>query len=239
MNDRMIKGKDLQLEIIWNPSICGELFNCLASAENWTRQDLKEGEVEPRSGNVQLSDCLGEFKVTETLDEDNKWYCSKCKDHVIANKTLELYRTPPILIITLKRFKTGRSKYGFGVGGSKLETQVDFPLDGLDMGDYVLCQEQRRENKLIYDCFAVSNHFGNVGFGHYTAFGKSSTNNKWYNFDDSHVSPCREPTDVITNSAYSLFYRLRGYCDLNKPDFEKMSLKPTEDYMKSVANQKK
>ena len=56
---------------------------------------------------VTLTNCLREFKITETLDEDNKWYCSECKDHVIADKTMELYRSPPIMIITLKRFKTG------------------------------------------------------------------------------------------------------------------------------------
>jgi len=140
---------------------------------------------------VKLADCLREFKITETLDEDNKWFCSICKEHVLANKTMELYRTPPILIITLKRFKIGKQKYGFAIGGSKLDTLVDFPLEGLDMREYVLCSEQRQQNKLIYDCFAVSNHFGTVGFGHYTAFGKSVTDDKWYNFDDSCVSPCR------------------------------------------------
>jgi len=71
---------------------------------------------------VLLSDCLREFKITEKLDEDNKWYCNMCKEHVIATKTMEVYRTPPILIITLKRFKMGKSKYGFSVGGSKLDT---------------------------------------------------------------------------------------------------------------------
>ncbi len=40
----------------------------------------------------------------------------------------------------------------------------------------------------MYDLYAVSNHFGNVGYGHYTAYGKNPDNNKWYNFDDSSVS---------------------------------------------------
>lgn len=40
---------------------------------------------------------------------------------------------------------------------------------------------------MIYDCYAVSNHFGNMGFGHYTAFAKSSRDDKWYEFDDSRV----------------------------------------------------
>ena len=56
----------------------------------------------------------------------------------------------------------------YGGGGGKLDTFVDFPLDGLDMSPFVMSQGK----PLIYDCFAVSNHFGNVGFGHYTAFAK-------------------------------------------------------------------
>ena len=41
---------------------------------------------------------------------------------------------------------------------------------------------------MIYDCYAVSNHFGNMGFGHYTAFAKNPLTDKWYEFDDSRVS---------------------------------------------------
>jgi ubiquitin carboxyl-terminal hydrolase 4/11/15 len=72
-----------------------------------------------------LTDCLKEFKQTELLDEDNKWYCNKCKDHVQATKTLEIFRVPRILVISLKRFKTSRSKYGYGgmgLSGQKLDT---------------------------------------------------------------------------------------------------------------------
>mgnify|MGYP003695078617 CR=1 FL=1 len=69
----------------------------------------------------------------------------------------------------MKRFKTGRSKWGFS-GGQKLDTLVDFPLEGLDMAPYVLSKTQKNSN-LIYDCYAVSNHYGSVGFGHYTAYG--------------------------------------------------------------------
>lgn len=50
---------------------------------------------------------------------------------------MELFKVPRVMIITLKRFKTGRSKYGFG-GGQKIDTMVDFPLEGLDMSPYVL-----------------------------------------------------------------------------------------------------
>ena len=93
---------------------------------------------------------------------------------------MELHQVPRILIITLKRFKQTRSRYGgmgFGdmgmfSGGEKLDTLVDFPLEGLDMSPYVRSESQRAQESLIYDCFAVSHHFGGTGGGHYTAYAK-------------------------------------------------------------------
>ena len=58
-----------------------------------------------------------------------------------ATKTLELYRVPRVLIISLKRFETRRSRYGYGGVGAKIETLVEFPLEGLDMKPYVLMPE--------------------------------------------------------------------------------------------------
>ena len=43
-----------------------------------------------------------------------------------------------MLIISLKRFKQSKSKYAWGGGGKKLDTLVNFPLEGLDMSPYVL-----------------------------------------------------------------------------------------------------
>ena len=105
-----------------------------------------------------------------------------------ATKTLEIYRVPRIMIISLKRFKTSRNKYGFG-GGQKIDTLVEFPLTGLDTRPFVLMPDQKNSENLIYDCFGISNHFGSVGFGHYTAYAKNPIDNTWYNFDDSSVSP--------------------------------------------------
>lgn len=57
------------------------------------------------SSEITLDNCLREFKQSEQLDEDNMWYCNKCKEHVRATKTLELFKVPRILIISLKRFR--------------------------------------------------------------------------------------------------------------------------------------
>lgn len=101
--------------MLWHNEINKSLFDHLATAFKF---ESKEGsEAENDDSNVSLIDCLREFKKPELLDEDNKWYCNKCKDHVQATKTLEIYKVPPVMIVSLKRFRTGRSRFG---GGQKI-----------------------------------------------------------------------------------------------------------------------
>lgn len=95
--------------------------------------------------------------------------------------------------MSLKRFKQDKqrnvgyySMFSGGGGGQKIDEHVDFPLEGLDMRKYMANNAQTDES-LIYDCYAVSNHFGNMGFGHYTAFAVNPMNGKWYEYDDSNV----------------------------------------------------
>jgi ubiquitin carboxyl-terminal hydrolase 4/11/15 len=101
------------------------------------------------------------------------------------------------------------------------------------MRDYVLCGEQKQNGKLIYDCFAVSNHMGGVGGGHYTAYGMNVTDNEWYSFNDSSCSKVNS-SRVVSSSAYSLFYRLRGHNDLNNLNFENMALTPDAEYFEHL-----
>lgn len=120
------------------------------------------------------------------------------------------------MIISLKRFKSQKSKYL--MGGQKIDTLVDFPLEGLNMAPFVLSQQQKSQ-PLIYDLFAVSNHYGGVGGGHYTAFGKNSLSGQWYSFNDSSCQPASQ-SKIVSESAYNLFYRQRGHCDLENIDFD-------------------
>lgn len=59
----------------------------------------------------------------------------------------------------------------------------------------------------IYDLYGVSNHFGSLNGGHYTAYGKN-IDGRWYNFNDSSVSSSNA-NSVVTDAAYLLFYRRR------------------------------
>ena len=59
-----------------------------------------------------------------------------------------------------------------------------------------------------YELFAVSEHSGTLGGGHYTASGRNFLNNKWYRFNDSQVRQLSNgPDEIDRSSAYVLFYK--------------------------------
>jgi len=138
---------------------------------------------------------------------------------------------------------------------NKIDTFVNFPVHDLDLSKYV---KNKNGQSYLYELYAVSNHYGGLGGGHYTAYAKvgdfiwshciiilihhiidlyniypldscpivlatrSSVSslfdhyvsifmqliddNKWYHFDDSHVSSVNE-SEIRNSAAYVLFYR--------------------------------
>jgi len=164
---------------------------------------------------VTLERCFEKFTHTERLDQYNQWYCSVCKEHVRAMKTIELWKIPNVLIVHFKRFE-----FMHAFRREKIETLVEFPLENLDMSRF--CGSMRADrnqdafadNKVpaIYDLFGVVNHYGRMGFGHYTAtcrpFCESYIERDWFSFDDSLVQEIPQ-TSIVSSSAYVLFYRRR------------------------------
>ncbi len=181
---------------------------------------MQRQSAKKNGGNaVTLDQCFETFTRPERLDENNMWYCSKCKEHVRAMKTMKLWRLPNILVVHLKRFEFKHS-----LRRDKLDTLVDFPLEGLDMSTHCSglnpnggdTQESIVDATVDakYDLFAVVNHFGRMGFGHYTAFcrqwDEEGLSSQWNLFDDSNVRPI-DRSDVSGPAAYVLFYRRRQF----------------------------
>ncbi|KAL0436235.1 UNVERIFIED_CONTAM: Ubiquitin carboxyl-terminal hydrolase 8 [Sesamum radiatum] len=146
---------------------------------------------------VSLYKCLEAFLKEEPLGPDDMWYCPVCKKHCQASKKLDLWRLPEILVIHLKRFSYSRFLK------NKLETYVDFPTHDLDLSSYIAKKGGQSSHRYIL--YAISNHYGSMGGGHYTAFVHHG-GDQWYDFDDSHVSPVSEDK-IKTSAAYVLFYR--------------------------------
>jgi ubiquitin C-terminal hydrolase len=162
------------------------------------------------TGGISLTDCLQLWENEEELGQSDTWYCGDCKQHVRALKRLSLWSAPEYLMVHLKRFKfTAYSR-------ARINTRVDFPVTGWDLEAHVLEPQAEVHNRgLIYDLYAVINHIGSMGGGHYTACAKHPFSGIWYDFDDSSVSVMGPSTshrvqDRLTSSqAYVLFYARR------------------------------
>nr|GME00539.1 ubiquitin carboxyl-terminal hydrolase 9 [Ipomoea batatas] len=148
---------------------------------------------------ISLFSCLEAFLKEEPLGPDDMWYCPRCKEHRQATKKLDLWRLPDILVFHLKRFSYSRWLK------NKIDTFVNFPIHNLDLSKYVK-SKTASEGAHVYELFAISNHYGSLGGGHYSAYCKLVDENKWYHFDDSHVSSVAE-SDIKTSAAYVLFYQ--------------------------------
>uniref|UniRef100_A0AAR2J4K8 Ubiquitin carboxyl-terminal hydrolase 15 n=1 Tax=Pygocentrus nattereri TaxID=42514 RepID=A0AAR2J4K8_PYGNA len=136
----------------------------------------------------KLKDCIELFTTKEKLGAEDPWYCPSCKQHQQATKKLDLWSLPPVLVVHLKRFSYSRYMR------DKLDSLVDFPLRDLDMSEFLI---NPNAGPCRYDLIAVSNHYGGMGGGHYTAYAKNKDDGKWYNFDDSIVSPVSEDQIVV------------------------------------------
>lgn len=151
------------------------VWNNMVIVQDPAQERRKKIRDQRKRNGVTLEDCLDEFGKSETLAENDAWYCPRCKEHRRATKTFELWKSPDVLVIHLKRFSNqSRSR-------DKLDILVDFPVEGLDLSSRVSIQEEGKES--VYDLFAVDNHYGGLGGGHYTAYAKNFDNGKWYEYN--------------------------------------------------------
>ncbi|KAI9357939.1 hypothetical protein DFJ73DRAFT_622487 [Zopfochytrium polystomum] len=138
---------------------------------------------------VSLQDCLSKFVEPEILEGEDAWFCPSCKAKRRTKKTLSIAKLPSILLVHLKRF------YFQGPFKDKVETYVDFPVDGLDVSGFMptyMTDVGGRKERFVYDLYAISNHMGTLTSGHYTAQVYNGTRKQWHLFDDSRISSCDE-----------------------------------------------
>ncbi|KAK3939915.1 hypothetical protein QBC46DRAFT_436430 [Diplogelasinospora grovesii] len=173
----------------------------------------KQRQLRKKHG-ISLDDCLAEFEKEEILSEQDTWYCPRCKEHRRASKKFDLWKTPDILVVHLKRFSSS------GWRRDKLDIHVDFPIEGLDLTERVIDQEDGKQE--IYDLIAVDDHWGGLGGGHYTAFAQNFIDGEWYEYNDTAVSKAKDPARIVTNAAYLLFYRRRSKIPLGGPRFQEI-----------------
>ncbi|XP_022815335.1 ubiquitin carboxyl-terminal hydrolase 8 isoform X3 [Spodoptera litura] len=157
-------------------------------------------ELPANANRCSLSDCLKLYLNDETIPG---WNCPNCKEKRDALKKLDISRLPPVLVIHFKRFYVDPKEYMCNAYRKK-QTYIDFPFEELDMRQFAHCTSSH-----AYNLYAVSNHYGSMEGGHYTAYCKSSVYGKWYKYDD-HVVTEIPSSEVKSSAAYILFYSTRA-----------------------------
>jgi ubiquitin carboxyl-terminal hydrolase 4/11/15 len=214
----------------WQPTMSNHFFSVEDSLfDRWETfvhpevEALRTAQTKSRSGKqaIDIEDCLNEFTKEEQLGEDDLWYCPRCKEHQQATKKFELWSVPDILVVHLKRFSNARAMR------DKIDALVDFPIEGLDLGQRVGMSGEAGAEKeeYMYDLFAVDEHMGGLGGGHYRAYAKNPSDAEWYHFDDSYVTKSSAEDSIVSvpsryfspwltacqnANAYLLFYRRRS-----------------------------
>ncbi|CAD5225212.1 unnamed protein product [Bursaphelenchus xylophilus] len=174
-----------------------DLFAPLSVAETLVDRELNI-QAPQKAGNT-LNDCLDMFTVREQLDENDSWYCPKCKEHRRAFKKLDLWKLPRILIVHLKRFNYSR------YSREKTDTEISIPVKG-----FCPTSINPKQKQVKYDLIGVCNHMGGLGSGHYTAKAINKSTGRWADFNDSSAFLCGEVNDpLVSREAYWMVYRQR------------------------------
>ncbi|CAF1432985.1 unnamed protein product [Adineta steineri] len=158
----------------------------------------------PSTNQCTLQDCLQSLNEDEYLiDDDSKWFCSKCQCHSNAKKRLEIHKLPKILIIQLKRFQMNSEMRWI-----KDESLVLYPEDDLDLHQY---SSSPSSEQALYTLYSIVNHNGSLNDGHYTTFSRdlSYDQPQWFEYDDEIVKYLDLDQLHLNSKAYLLFYTMQ------------------------------
>ena len=81
---------------------CGDVcVRCVwqVFTEHASVAESRREQTEP----IDLDACLAAFTRVEELGDDEQWYCSKCKQHQLASKKLQIWKLPPVLVRSERR----------------------------------------------------------------------------------------------------------------------------------------
>merc|ERR1719218_368128 len=142
-----------------------------------------------------MTEAIDKYLEEEILTGDERWYCGKCKAKRDAQKKIDLWFLPPVLVLHLKRFDSSLNK---------IEKRLIMKVNSLDLSGF--CTKSQKDGA-TYDVSCVANHDGDYDSGHYTAACRvgSPSAGTWHYFDDSNVTELKDSRNVVTKQTYVVF----------------------------------
>jgi ubiquitin C-terminal hydrolase len=137
----------------------------------------------------------------EMKEEEIEGYaCDHCKpNRTVAVRKSTIWRLPRMLCLVAKRFT---------VDNRKIHTPIQFSNhESITFGQFFSPDSPEPSQKQAYQCFAIVDHHGSSGGGHYVAQAKSPLSDKWNLFNDESTQSLSGP--VIGQSNYIYFLKAK------------------------------
>jgi len=182
---------DLMTGVFCNFLICTECKNTLNIFEPFNVLSIPIP-----NGATNLSQCLEEFGKSEILENDDSVFCEKCNKKTKTIKKIFIWEISNVVIIHLKRFKMLDHS-------EKNCSPIDFPIHNLTFDENYHPDYQKNYK---YNLYAIVNHSGDVGSGHYFAYCKNFLNEKWYLYNDSSISELNGLNSNVLSEGYIFMY---------------------------------
>ena len=211
-----IADKSAPIFAYWKKNHEGAFEKCIRKHDSLLQYEKRNLGPAPAAKKTPLSACMEHFIKEEPLGEDDMWYCGKCKKHVPAKCSMNIWRAPPILILHLKRFSYSRS------WRDKIDVKIGYPLEDFDISPFIaedalfVDEDSDLPKSTVYDLYAVVNHYGSMGGGHYTAYAKHAESGSWHSYDDSICRPIDVSSVQESNAGYVLFYKRKDF-EMHRP----------------------
>lgn len=199
-----------------------------------------------------VEEALDAFVQPEILDENNKYFCSKCNRMCKAHKGLKFDSFPYILSLQLKRFDfdyntLSRFKLNNSVSfpetlnvkkylekenpSETVNNELDSKLEDLANNEKVKIEESSLKNDPYdYELYSIMIHSGSATGGHYYAYIKCFEKDQWYNFNDEKVTTLeRHEISKAFGTSYSMYSSATAYMLL----YRQKNSKRNEKFIKS------
>jgi len=190
---------DIFTGLYFNEVICQ---NCNIPSFRFDTFTSLNPSIPQGNSSIKLNECFDNFSQPEIMTGSNSYWCEVCCSKQTASKTLSVWKSPPRMIIQLKRFINDGMRF------HKNSRHVEFPIRGFELQN---CMSKYSDKGDIYDLYAVIKHMGNMGGGHYLACTQNPLNDEWYLYDDDKIIklPTENLHNILADNAYMLFYKKR------------------------------
>jgi ubiquitin C-terminal hydrolase len=168
---------------------------CKNISHRWEPFNSLKVPIHREGGTVDLLESLRKDLLQEEVIEE--YECEKCgPPRKQAKRSVSIWKLPLALILCAKRFDN-QSK--------KISTAAEpVPLTPIDFTPLFSEESPERQGMVHYTLRGIVDHHGSgLQGGHYTAQCRHVQNDRWFIYDDEHVTPVEKP--LFGSTTYMLF----------------------------------